>query len=196
MYADGDGVARDDPQGVQLFLRDHRAFFGRRSRSDMRSIVSTAFVSVGDIFAQSVASAKISPDPDRAFDLFRYAATFFRDADAEYQLGRMYLDGVRREERLRQGMNWLDLAARKGHAQAQALLGEMMFRRGGGARTAARADVSTLARESASGTPADQWIIDFTPRRWLRPAKPIAGPPSPCWRIICAIAIEALSAKV
>jgi len=58
-------------------------------------------------------------------------------------------------------MNWLDLAARKGHAPAQALLGEMMFNgEAGGRATSARLMYLTwLANRRA--TPRDQGIIDL-----------------------------------
>ena len=75
----------------------------------------------------------------------------------------MYLDGVGVKKDIHQGMNWLDLAARKGHAPAQALLGEMMFNgeAGGAAQRPRGLMYLTLARKSASGAPADQWIVDL-----------------------------------
>ena len=125
-------------------------------------MASNAFVSLGQYLRAGIASAKLAPDPERAFDLFRYAATFFRNADAQYNVARMYLDGVGVKKDTRQGMNWLDLAARKGHPQAQALLGQLMFNgeAGGGAQRPLGLMYLTLARESANGAPADQWIVE------------------------------------
>jgi hypothetical protein len=164
MYAEGDGVARDDRKAFDYFSKIVEHFVDDDPDPGMRSMASNAFVSVGQYLRAGIASAKLVPDPERAFDLFRYAATFFRNADAQYNVARMYLDGVGVKKDPRQGMNWLDLAARKGHPQAQALLGQMMFdgEVGGGVAQRSRGLMYlTLARESASGAPADQWIVDL-----------------------------------
>ena len=163
MYAEGDGVARDDHKAFDYFSKIVEHFADDDPDPSMRSMASSAFVSVGQYLRAGIASAKLAPDPERAFDLFRYAATFFGDADAQYNVARMYLDGVGVKKDIHQGMNWLDLAARKGHAPAQALLGEMMFNgeAGGAAQRPRGLMYLTLARESASGAPADQWIVDL-----------------------------------
>ncbi len=177
------------PQGVRLFLEDRRAFRGRRSGPE-RAFDGVERLRLGraTICATGIASAKLAPDPERAFDLFRYAATYFGDADAQYNVARMYLDGVGVKKDMRQGMNWLDLAARKGHAPAQALLGEMMFNgeAGGAAQRPRGLMYLTLAREPAERRPPISGSSIYTPRRWLRPARRIAGPPSRCWKTICA----------
>src|SRR5258708_15320510 len=69
--------------------------------------------------------------------MYWYAASYFADPDAQYNLGRLYLNrnaGVRDP---RQAAKWLGLAARKGQYQAQALLGEMLFKGDDLARQAA-----------------------------------------------------------
>jgi TPR repeat protein len=164
MYAEGDGVARDDRKAFDYFSKIVEHFADDDPDPSMRSMASNAFVSLGQYLRAGIASAKLAPDPERAFDLFRYAATFFRNADAQYNVARMYLDGVGVKKDMRQAMNWLDLAARKGHPGAQARLGQMMFdgEAGGGAAQRSRGLMYlTLARESASGAPADQWIVDL-----------------------------------
>ena len=162
MYAVGDGVTRDDRKAFDYYSRIVERFADDDPNPSTRSMVSNAFVSLGQYLRAGIASAKLAPDPERAFDLFRYAATFFRNADAQYYVARMYLDGVGVKKDTRQGMNWLDLAARKGHPQAQALLGQLMFdgKAGGGAQRPLGLMYLTLARESANGAPADHWIVE------------------------------------
>ena len=157
MYAEGDGVARDDHKAFDYFSKIVEHFAEDDPDPSLRSMASSAFVSVGRYLRAGIASAKLAPDPERAFDLFRYAATFFGDADAQYNVARMYLDGVGVKKDMRQGMNWLDLAARKGHAPAQALLGEMMFNgeAGGAAQRPRGLMYLTLARESAGNRHRD-----------------------------------------
>jgi uncharacterized protein len=163
MYADGDGVVRDDVKAYNYFSRIVETFSDDDPDPGVRSLVSNAFVSLGVYLRQGVASAtaKIAPDPERAFELFRYAATYFRNADAQYQLARMYLDGAFVKKDARQALNWLELAARKGHAPSQALIGQLMFDGAGGAAQRPRGLMYlTLAREAASSGAGDQWIVD------------------------------------
>lgn len=163
MYADGDGVMRDDAKAYEYFSQivDHYADDEPDPRE--RSMAASAFVAVGVYLREGVPSAKIQPDLDRAFDLFRYAATYFRNADAQYNLARMYLEGAGVKKSVRQGVNWLELAARKGHPHAQAMLGRMMFtgEASGEPERARGLMYLTLARDAAGGAARDQWIADL-----------------------------------
>ena len=60
--------------------------------------------------------------------MFSYAASYFGNADAQYELARLYLKnaGTSRDD-FRYGARWLGLAAQKGQHQAQAMLGQMLF---------------------------------------------------------------------
>jgi uncharacterized protein len=163
MYADGDGVTRDDAVAYDYFskLVDH--YIEEEPEPRERSLAANAFVSAGLYALDGVPSAKITPNKERAFDLFRYAATYFGNAEAQYHLARMFVDGVGVKRDVRQGVNWLDLAARKNYAPAQALLGEMMFKGEAGAPAQRPRGLMylTLAREQANSGPQDQWIVDM-----------------------------------
>jgi TPR repeat protein len=163
MYAEGDGVVRDDAKAYEYFSQivDHYADDEPDPRE--RSMAASAFVAVGVYLRDGVPGARIKPDLDRAFDLFRYAATYFGAADAQYNLARMYLDGAGVKKNVRQGVNWLELAARKGHPRAQAMLGRMMFSgEASGEPDRARGLMYlTLARDAASGVARDKWIVDL-----------------------------------
>lgn len=170
MYADGDGVARDDAKAYSYFSRLVEHFADDEPGPRERLMAAGAFVAVGVYYLEGIASAKIAPDAGRAFDLFRYAATYFGNADAQYNLARMYLDGTGVSKDVRQGVNWLDLAARKGHAPAQALLGHLMFNgeTGGPPQRARGLMYLTLAREAAGDRPSDQWIVELHSRAVAR----------------------------
>ena len=60
--------------------------------------------------------------------MFRYAASYFGDSDAQYNLARLYLAGTGAPKDPTQAARWLLLAANKGDHRAQALLGGMLFR--------------------------------------------------------------------
>ena len=101
-------------------------------------------------------------DPERALRMFTVAATEFRDPNAQYNLGRMYLDGDGIAKDARRGAQWLRLAAEKNHMEAQALLGQLYFdgAAGVGRQRAEGLMYLTMAREAAGDRKANQWIID------------------------------------
>ena len=163
MYARGDGVARDETKAYDYFSRLVEHFSTTEPDPNERPLAANAFVAVGAYLRNGLSSAKIAPDSERAFELFRYAATYFGDADAQYNLGRMYLDGAGVRRDARQSMNWLELAARKGHPQAQAVLGRMMFNGEAGVTPQRSRGLMylTLARDAVAVTPKEQWIVDL-----------------------------------
>jgi TPR repeat protein len=163
IYASGDGVPRDDAKAYEYFTEVINGYDEDSPDWRDKSVVSNAFVAVGTYNLNGIAGAKVRPDPARALAMFKYAAANFGDATAQYNLGRMYLDGVGGDKDSRQGLRWLSLAADKGHVQAQALLGQVLFD--------GREDVSpqrarglmwlTLAREAAIDSKKDKAIIDI-----------------------------------
>jgi TPR repeat protein len=163
MYAQGDGVARDETKAYDYFSRLVEHFSATEPNPNERPLAASAFVAVGAYLRNGLSDAKIAPDVERAFDLFRYAATYFGDADAQYNLGRMYLEGAGVRRDARQSMNWLELAARKGHPQAQAVLGRVMFNGEAGATQQRSRGLMylTLARDSVAATASEQWIVDL-----------------------------------
>ena len=122
------------------------------------AIVANAFVALGRYYLSGIPNSKIKSDPDRAREMFSYAASYFGNADAQYDLARLYLRGVgSSRDDFRYGARWLGLAAQKGQHQAQAMLGQMLFNGDQLPRQAARGLMwLTLARDSAA--PDETWI--------------------------------------
>ncbi|MBX9758462.1 MAG: sel1 repeat family protein, partial [Beijerinckiaceae bacterium] len=152
MYAAGDGVPNDHFTAYQYFTQIIRSFDDERADPRERSVVASAFVSVGAYNLSGIPNTNVRRNPERAHEMFHYAATNFSDANAQYQLARMYLEGngVTRDPRL--AMQWLNAAAEKNHVDAQAFLGDILFGAKGGpqARRARGLMYLTLAREAAS----------------------------------------------
>jgi TPR repeat protein len=163
MYADGDGVPHDDIKAYEYFSQIVESY--DEDNPDRRSVpfVSSAFVAVGIYSLKGIANSQLKPDPERAIEMFQYAATNFGDPNAQYNLARMYLDGSGVGKDYRQAARWLNLAADKGHAPAQALLGQILFTGHEGIiRQRARGLMwLTLAREAALNSKKDQWIVDL-----------------------------------
>lgn len=160
MYADGDGVPHDDYKAYQYFSQIVESYDEETQRRDV-SAVSHAFVAVGVYSLKGIANSRVKRDPARALDMFQFAATHFGDANAQYNLARMYLDGEGVRKNPNQAVRWLNLAAEKSHTQAQGLLGHLLFAGPGGvARQRARGLMwLTLAREGADDA-KDKWIVE------------------------------------
>ena len=158
MYADGDGVIQDDVRAFEYFSRIANAHAEDSPSAPQAAIVANAFVALGRYYLNGIPNSKIKADTDRAREMFSYAASYFGNADAQYDLARLYLktpDASRDD--FRYGARWLGLAAQKGQHQAQAMLGQMLFNGDRLPRQAARGLMwLTLARDSA--TPDEAWI--------------------------------------
>jgi TPR repeat protein len=162
MYATGDGVPSDHHTAYQYFAQIIRAYDADRSDPRERSIVASAFVSVGSYNLSGIPNTSVRRSPERALEMFHFAATNFGDANAQYQLARMYLDGngVKRDARV--AIQWLSHAAEKNHVEAQAVLGNILFSSTSNppGRRARGLMYLILAKEAAGDRPEEQWIVD------------------------------------
>jgi exopolysaccharide production negative regulator len=160
MYAIGDGVAQDDLRAFEYFSGIANAHAEDSPSAPQAAIVANAFVALGRYYLSGIPNSKIKPDQERAREMFSYAASYFGNADAQYDLARLYLKGAgSSRDDFRYGTRWLVLAAQKGQHQAQALLGQMLFNGDQLPRQSARGLMwLMLARDSA--TPDEVWIKD------------------------------------
>jgi TPR repeat protein len=161
MYADGDGVPHDDLKAYDYFSKIIANYDEDTADENEASVVANAYVTVGIYCLSGISNTRVKPDPERALDMFQYAAVTFGDPNAEYNLARMYLDGNVVEKDGRQAARWLNLAADRNHRQSQALLGHLLFTGQGVPRQRAKGLMwLTLAREGSEG-PEDAWIRDL-----------------------------------
>jgi TPR repeat protein len=157
MYADGDGVEKNSLRAFEYFSRLTKQHGDDAPGTPQARYVANAFVELGQYYLEGIPNSAITADPERAREMYWYAASYFADGDAQYYLGRLYLDQNGGERDPRQAAKWLGLAAKKGQPQAQALLGAMLFRGDGIARQAALGLFwLTLAKDSAE--PHEAWI--------------------------------------
>jgi hypothetical protein len=157
MYANGNGVGRDDLRAFNYFSRIANAHAEDNPSAPQAAIVANAFVALGRYYLDGIPNSHVKADPERAREMFSYAASYFGNRDAQYNLARLYLDGIGTPRDTKYGVRWLGLAAQKGQHQAQALLGQMLFNGVNLQRQAARGlMLLTLARDGA--TPDEIWI--------------------------------------
>src|SRR6476619_3631462 len=90
MYADGDGVAQDDLRAFEYFSRIANAHAEDSPSAPQATIVANAFVALGRYYLNGIPNSKIKSDPERAREIF-HAASYLGNADAQYDLARLYL---------------------------------------------------------------------------------------------------------
>jgi uncharacterized protein len=155
MYADGNGVAQDDMRAFEYFSQIANAHADEPPGAPEAHIVANAFVALGRYYLTGIPNSDIKPDSVRAHQMFAYAASYFGDADAQYELGRLYLDGNPAD--VHEAARWFLLAATKGQCRAEAALGDILFRGVDVPRQAARGLMwLTLGRDCAGTDEA--WV--------------------------------------
>ncbi|MGU3538156.1 tetratricopeptide repeat protein [Methylobacterium sp. A54F] len=167
MYAEGDGVPHDDLKAFEFFSRIADTGTDEGPDAPNSGVVSSAFTALGSYFLDGIKGTYVRPNPERAYDMFNYAASYFGDPNAQYNLARLYLDGTGVEADPRQAARWFNLAAEKGHHPAQALLGDLLVNGLGGMPVQRARGLMwlSLARDGAQGR-KDDWIVALYEKNW------------------------------
>jgi hypothetical protein len=159
MYAEGEGVDQDKLRAFEYFKNLTQTHANDRPGTPQARFVASAFVALGHFYLEGIPGSAVKPEPGVAHDLFYYAASYFQDPDAQYELGRLFLDGIGSARDTKQAVRWFGLAANKNHHGAQAMLGSMLFKGQGVPRQAAKGLAwLTVAKEGAG--PEDAWIAE------------------------------------
>jgi uncharacterized protein len=165
MYADGQGVPRDDVKAYHYFNQLVEDYDEDQPDRRNLSAISNAFVAVGVYCLTGIPNSDVRPDPQRAHELFQYAATIFGDPNAQYNLAHMYAvgtGGVAKDSTT--AIRWLAVAAQKGHAPSEALLGHMLFTGDGVAHQRARGLMWLEFAKDRAPDPEASWIRDLYQR--------------------------------
>lgn len=161
MYADGDGVPRDDVRAFEHFKSIYDKFADESEDSPNAPAIAKAYVALGSYLVSGIPNSYVRPNPNRARELFDYAATIFGDPNAQYNLAMLQFDGVGGPKEPRKAVRWLNLSAQKGHVQAQAVLGNVLFF-GETAKTQRARGLMWLMLASDGADPQrDKWILDL-----------------------------------
>ena len=162
MYAEGDGVPENDYEAFKIFEQIVRDQGEEEGNFTNAAYVSSAVVALADYLRVGISGSPVAVDLQRARQFYFHAASYFGDAKAQFELGRMTLNGEGGKANPRQAARWLNLAAEKGNVGAAALLGYLLF---DGDRISLPAQpvrglgMLTMALKQAS--PCDE--------RWIRP---------------------------
>ncbi len=160
MYADGDGVPRDDLRAFENFSKMCDRHAEEAPESPTAPFVSSAFIALGSYYLNGIPNSSVRANPARAREMFAYSASYFGDSEAQFILARLYLDGVGGAKDPKQALRWLTLSAEKGHRLAQAELGQLLFSGDAGPRQRARG-LMWLELASQNADPVNEvWIVD------------------------------------
>ncbi len=126
MYAEGDGVEKNDYTAFKLFkdIATHANQDGSGGADVPTPYVTSAWAKLGAFFLKGIPNSDVKADPVRAFNYFRWAAPF-GDADAQLNLAAMYYNGEGGDRDLIKAAKWANLAADKGNPAAKDLLIEI-----------------------------------------------------------------------
>ena len=127
MYADGDGVARDDYRAFEYFQKFADSHADENPAIPRARFVANAFVALGHYYLDGIPNTAVPQSPELARRMFAHAASYFGDPEAQYQLATLYLDGNGVTRDPKRAVPWLVLAANKGHYKSQAVLGRILF---------------------------------------------------------------------
>jgi hypothetical protein len=207
MYADGQGVPRNDVKAYHYFNQLVENYDEDQPDQRNLSAVSNAFVAVGVYCLNGIPDGDVRPDPQRAHELFQYAATTFRNPNAQYNLAHMYMagaGGVAKDNVT--AVRWLALAAKQGHPPSQAVLGDMLFNGDGVPPQRARGLMWLEFAKDAALDPSETWIRDLYQRDFdlatadvrqaaaaLRDTRPKGRPPSTAVRDIVKFVLKPLT---
>ena len=162
-YASGRDLPKDDAKAFMYFqqIADQQADIN--PRSPIAKYAAEAFVALGQYYLDGVPELSLVSNPAYAGQLFRHAASYFGNAEAQYRLARLYMNGDGVEKNVGLAVNWLATAAKKQHAPSQATLGEILWRGEEVRQRRARGlALIILAHQNATAAGKEpQWISDL-----------------------------------
>ena len=160
MYAEGDGVARNDHRAFEYFRKFADSYADDNPAMPRSRFVANAFVAIGQYYLEGIPGSPVVASPELARRMFYHAASYFGDPEAQYQLATLYVDGNGVGRDPKRAVPWLVLAANKGHYKSQALLGRILFRgEHGGRQPASGLMWLTVACDGPGGSV--KWITDL-----------------------------------
>ena len=94
MYAEGDGVAQNDLKAFEYFRRIADSHADDNPDTAAGALRRQRFRRTRPLLSRRNSEDRVKRDPQRAREMFAYAASYFRDPDAQYYLARLYLNGT------------------------------------------------------------------------------------------------------
>lgn len=160
MYAEGDGVDRNDLRAFEYFRRFADSHADVHPAIPRARFVAYAFIALGHYYLEGIPNTMVAANPERARRMFGHAASHFRDPEAQFQLAKLYVEGRGVEKDAKRAVPWLVLASNKGHYKAQAVLGRILFNGEHGVRQRASGLMWLTVASDGSGGEVP-WIAEL-----------------------------------
>ena len=126
MYEAGDTVPRDPSKAFHFYKQIADNYGEARPNTPEWAITGKAMVALGHYYSDGLPEAGIAQNGNEARVMYTTAAMYFRDPDGQFELGKLLLEGENSPEEARQAIRMLQLARKKGHVGALALLGHAL----------------------------------------------------------------------
>jgi len=128
MYADGDGVTKDDFEAFKIY--SEIANQGVEPGSNDTGFFVNALMALAEYYQKGIPESPVHVDLSQARQLYFQAASAFGDAEAQFRLAKMLLAGEGGAVNIKQAKKWLNHARRDGHAGAMGMFGNVIFQEG------------------------------------------------------------------
>ncbi len=128
MYADGDGVTKDDYAAFKIY--SEIAIQGIEPGSQDTGYFVNSLMALADYYYSGIQDSPVSVDIGQARELYFQAASAFGNTEAQFRLAKMLLSGEGGEVNIRQAKKWLNHARKSGHAGAMGMFGNVIFQEG------------------------------------------------------------------
>jgi hypothetical protein len=128
IYSDNSGGFTDHARAYKI-LRDIVSTYGNVDPKDYRKApyVSKALISIARYVRDGIPALQLKPNTKQALSFFDHAASYFNDADAQFELAKHYLEGNGVEARVPYALNWLARLSKRGHAGSQTFLANLYW---------------------------------------------------------------------
>ena len=161
LYEQGSGVEQSDAKAFRYYQLIASQNSEESADGPLAPIIADSFVKLGAYYQAGVAGSNIAPQPERAFNLWNHAATYYGDPRAQYALAKLYLTGQGIQRNPRRAVQWLFVAARKHNVAAQCELGRILLTGAPGVKALPATGRMWLEIARRKATTSDQqWIID------------------------------------
>jgi uncharacterized protein len=128
MYADGDGVAKNDYEAFKIY--SEIANQGVEPGSEDTGFFVNALLSLADYYQHGIPDSPVKVDLSQARQLYFQVASTFGVAEAQFQLAKMIMSGEGGTANMQQAKKWLNQARKNGHVGAMAVFGNVLFQEG------------------------------------------------------------------
>jgi TPR repeat protein len=128
MYADGDGVAKNDFEAFKIY--NEIASQGVEPGSEDTGFFVNALLSLATYYRRGIPDSPVKPDLAQARQLYFQVASTFGVAEAQFQLAKMIMAGEGGGANQQQAKKWLNQARKSGHPGAMAVFGNVLFDEG------------------------------------------------------------------